>query len=180
MLKRLLILILVVVVLLVSLAAKTYRVASSSMTPTLLKKDWILVDKLTYRFKDPVRGDVIAFQYPVDETKVFLFRIIGIPGDTIEIKDKVVSVNDVPLQDESYTQRVDPGIIDGRINPRDNHGPLTVPQDVYFVMGDNRDQSLDSRFWGFVKREKIVGKAKMIYWSESEAHRWDRIGNSIH
>ncbi len=178
MVKRLLIL--GVVVLLGSQVGKGYLLVSGSMTPTILKRENILVDKLTYHFKDPVRGDVVLFQYPEDETKVWVKRIIGAPGDTIEIKDKVVSVNGTPLQDESFTQRVDPGIIDGRINPRDNHGPITVPPDSYFVMGDNRDQSLDSRFWGFVKREKIVGKAKMIYWSEGEAPRWDRIGNSIH
>jgi len=178
MLKQLLIL--GVVVLLGSQVGKGYQMVATSMAPTILKDDHILVDKLTYHFKDPVRGDVVLFQYPEDETKVWVKRIIGAPGDTIEIKNKVVSVNGTPLQDESFTQRVDPGIIDGRINPRDNHGPITVAPDSYFVMGDNRDQSLDSRFWGFVKREKIVGKAKMIYWSESEAPRWDRIGNSIH
>jgi signal peptidase I len=104
----------------------------------------------------------------------------------IEIRNKQVIINGERLIDKDYTQRVDPGIIDGRINPRDNLGPLTVPPDSYFVMGDNRDQSLDSRFWGFVKMNKIKGRAFLVYWSWDgqgswvDWVRWDRIGKGIH
>ncbi|TAJ28818.1 MAG: signal peptidase I, partial [Nitrospirae bacterium] len=136
-------------------------------------------------FGQPERGDVIVFRYPEDEDKDFIKRIVGLPGDQIEIRNKTVSVNGVPLDDRAYTQRIDPGVIDGVINPRDNFGPVTVPENAYFVMGDNRDQSLDSRFWGFVRAEKIKGRAFRIYWSWSgqgdwkQWVRWDRFGLAI-
>ena len=181
------------------------------MIPTLLIGDHILVSKLAYGFqlpKDcefqlafppvtcysssivlefdpPQRGDVIVFRYPEDEHKDFIKRVVGTPGDVIEIKHKQVIINGEPFIDKDFTQRVDPGIIDGRINPRDNFGPITVPPESYFVMGDNRDQSLDSRFWGFVKMNKIKGRAFLVYWSWNgqgewtDWVRWNRIGKSI-
>ena len=136
-------------------------------------------------FDKPQRGDVIVFRYPDDEEKDFIKRIVGTPGDVIQIRNKVVYVNDERLKDEAFTQRIDPGIIDQRINPRDNFGPVTVPPDSYFVMGDNRDQSLDSRFWGYVKFHKIKGRAFMVYWSWNghgswvDWVRWDRIAKFI-
>ena len=136
-------------------------------------------------FGTPQRADVIVFRYPEDEEKDFIKRIIGLPGDTIEIRNKTVFVNGDPLNDKTFTQRIDPGNIDRHVNPRDNFGPITVPDKSYFVMGDNRDQSLDSRFWGFVSYDKIKGKAFRIYWSwsgeESWARwvRWQRIGQAI-
>lgn len=141
--------------------------------------------KTVIRFSDPQRGDVIVFRYPEDEEKDFIKRIVGLPGDVVEIKRKTVFINGTPLDDKGYTQRVDPGVIDPHINPRDNFGPVTVPPQSYFVMGDNRDQSLDSRFWGFVSADKIKGKAFRIYWSWSGADsiprwvRWERIGQGI-
>jgi signal peptidase I len=191
---------------------QAFKIPSGSMIPTLLIGDHILVSKLTYglqwpgdckphwsfppvtcyrtitlvNFGKPERGDVIVFRYPEDEDKDFIKRIIGVPGDTIEIRNKVVRVNGALLHDSGYAQRVDPGIIDGTINPRDNFGPVTVPEGAYFVMGDNRDQSLDSRFWGYVREEKIRGKAFRIYWSWSgqgtwkDWVRWERIGKAIH
>ena len=190
---------------------QAFKIPSGSMIPTLLIGDHILVSKMAYGFQwptdckfhvsfppvtcysssilwefgTPQRGDIIVFRYPEDEEKDFIKRIIGLPGDTIHTKNKVVYINGKPLRDESYTQRIDPGIIDGRINPRDNFGPITVPQESYFVMGDNRDQSLDSRFWGFVKMDKIKGRAFMSYWSWNgqgswvDWVRWDRIGKLI-
>lgn len=190
---------------------QAFKIPSGSMIPTLQIGDHILVNKLSYGlqwptdchfklsvppatcytsntigdFGDPERGDVIVFRFPEDEDKDFIKRIIGVPGDTIEIINKVVHVNGKPLDDEAYTQRVDPGIIDGKINHRDNFGPVTIPEKSYFMMGDNRDQSLDSRFWGFVSEDKIRGKAFRIYWSWSghgdwtQWVRWERLGQKI-
>jgi len=121
----------------------------------------------------PERGDIIVFMFPEDESKDFIKRLIGLPGDRVEVRNKTVYINDKPLI-ESYTQHVDPKVLPHQSQPRDNFGPLTVPPDSYFVIGDNRDQSLDSRFWGFVKREKIKGKAFLIYWS------WDGRGDLTH
>ncbi len=190
---------------------QAFKIPSGSMIPTLLIGDHILVSKLAYGiqlpqdcefqmafppltcysstmvmdFDPPKRGHVIVFRYPEDENKDFIKRVIGTPGDVIEIHNKTIIINGEPFNDKDFTQRVDPGIIDGRINPRDNFGPITVPADSYFVMGDNRDQSLDSRFWGFVKMHKIKGRAFMVYWSWNgqgawtDWVRWNRIGKSI-
>jgi signal peptidase I len=190
---------------------QAFKIPSGSMIPTLLIGDHILVSKLAYgiqlpkdcefqmafppvtcfsstivmNFDPPQRGDVIVFRFPEDENKDFIKRLIGTPGDVIEIHNKNVLVNGEAFVDKEFTQRVDPGIIDGRINPRDNFGPITVPADSYFVMGDNRDQSLDSRFWGFVKMDKIKGRAFLVYWSWdgqgswTDWVRWNRIGKSI-
>ena len=190
---------------------QAFKIPSGSMIPTLLIGDHILVSKLSYgiqwptdckfqigfppvncyasytlvEFGDPQRGDIIVFRFPEDEEKDFIKRIVGTPGDTVQIKNKVVLVNGAPLNDKAFTQRIDPGIIDGTINPRDNFGPVTVPQGAYFVMGDNRDQSLDSRFWGYVREEKIRGKAFRIYWSWNgqgnwtDWVRWERLGKAI-
>ena len=190
---------------------QAFKIPSGSMIPTLLIGDHILVSKLSYgiqwpseckfsagfppincyasqaliEFGKPERGDIIVFRFPEDEEKDFIKRIVGTPGDTVQLRNKAVLVNGVELNDKSFTQRIDPGVIDGSINSRDNFGPVTVPEDSYFVMGDNRDQSLDSRFWGFVREDKIRGKAFRIYWSWSgqgqmmEWVRWDRIGKAI-
>lgn len=190
---------------------QAFKIPSGSMIPTLLIGDHILVSKLSYgvqwpsdckfqialpplncyasntliEFGKPQRGDIIVFRFPEDEEKDFIKRIVGTPGDTVQVKNKVVLVNGTPLDDKGFTQRIDPGIIDGTINPRDNFGPVTVPEGAYFVMGDNRDQSLDSRFWGYVREEKIRGKAFRIYWSWSgqgqwkDWVRWERFGKAI-
>lgn len=190
---------------------QAFKIPSGSMIPSLQIGDHILVNKLAYGiqipgdcefemsllpvtcyssdlmvdFGPPERGDVIVFRYPEDEQKDFIKRIIGVPGDAVQIRNKIVYVNGEPFQDATFTQRVDPGIIDGRINPRDNYGPVTVPPHSYFVMGDNRDQSLDSRFWGYVREHKIKGRAFLVYWSWNgqgslmEWVRWNRIGKII-
>ncbi len=190
---------------------QAFKIPSGSMIPTLLIGDHILVSKLSYGFQwpsdcrfhlsfppvtcyasqtvlpfsSPKRGDVIVFRYPEDEEKDFIKRIVGLPGDTVEIKNKTVYINGQAFDDTAFTQRVDPGLIDGLINPRDNFGPVTVPDDAYFVMGDNRDQSLDSRFWGYVRDTKIKGKAFRIYWSWNgqgnwtQWVRWGRLGKAI-
>ena len=169
-----------------------YKIPAGSMIPTLLTGDHIYVDKLIYRAGErPQRGDIIVFKFPEDETKDFVKRIVGIPGDAIEIRNKQVILNGAPIDDHDYTQRIDPRIIDRLGNPRDNFGPITVPDNSYFVLGDNRDQSLDSRFWGYVEASKIKGKATVIYWSwsglgersvmeeRSDWVRWGRIGQRI-
>lgn len=190
---------------------QAFKIPSGSMIPTLLIGDHILVSKLSYglqwptdcnmlmsfppvncytsttvvTFGKPQRGDIVVFRFPEDEEKDFIKRIVGLPGDTIQLRNKVVLVNGQPLDDKAFTQRIDPGVIDSTINPRDNFGPVTVPEGSYFVMGDNRDQSLDSRFWGYVREEKIRGKAFRIYWSWNgqgnwtEWVRWERFGKAI-
>ena len=162
---------------------EAHKIPSGAMVPTLLPGDHILVDKIMYRFTDPRRKDVITFLYPEDESKTFVKRIIGLPGETITIRNKVVSINGEDIKDNDYTQRIDPGVINGQISHRDNFGPVTVPQNAYFVLGDNRDQSLDSRFWGFLEREKIVGRVAIIYWSLEPTDlqvRWLRLGQPVH
>lgn len=120
--------------------------------------------------KEPKRGDVVVFAFPQDTSKDFVKRCIGVPGDKIEIKDKILYVNDVK-QNEPYVIHLDdlnypadmPFLPDGLKN-RDNFGPVVVPKDHFFVMGDNRDQSYDSRFWGFLQRDYLKGKAIYKFW----------------
>jgi signal peptidase I len=169
-----------------SFIVKAYKIPAGGMIPTLLVGDHVYVDKLIYRIaRDPERGDVIVFRFPEDENKDFIKRVIGLPGDTIEIRNKTVYVNGTPLEDSAFAQHTDPLVHDGRASPRDNFGPVTVPDNAYFVLGDNRDHSLDSRFWGHVGASKIRGKATIIYWSwggqgiMSEGIRWARIGQRI-
>ncbi|MBI5407361.1 MAG: signal peptidase I [Nitrospirae bacterium] len=172
---------------------QAFKIPSGSMIPTLKIGDHILVNKFIYGtklpftdriiipLKRPNRGDIIVFKFPDDEKKDFIKRVIGLPGDMVEIKGKKVSINGTPI-DDSYAVHSDPMLYPSGIQPRDNFGPLTVPQDSYFVMGDNRDFSLDSRYWGFVKLNKIKGKAFIIYWSwngEERWVRWERIGMLI-
>ncbi|PIP36941.1 MAG: signal peptidase I [Desulfobacterales bacterium CG23_combo_of_CG06-09_8_20_14_all_51_8] len=172
---------------------QAFKIPSGSMKDTLLIGDHILVNKFIYGVtlpfvgtriipvSDPQRGDIIVFRYPEDPDKDFIKRLIAVPGDTVEIRNKKVYVNHQPISADAckYT---DPRVLDGDINPRDNLKPLTVPSDGYFVMGDNRDNSYDSRFWGFVSRKAIKGKAFIIYWSwdsEDFGVRWKRIGSIL-
>jgi signal peptidase I len=178
---------------------QAFKIPSGSMIPTLQIGDHILVNKFIYGvkipylnktiipYKDPKTGDIIVFQYPVEPDKDFIKRVIGCPGDVVLVKNKKVFVNDVPFNHDPGTF-TDMHVISGQINPRDNFGPITVPAGSYFVMGDNRDNSYDSRFWGFVNESQIRGKALIIYWSwNSEGSwdidnffvRWNRIGSSI-
>jgi len=180
---------------------QAFKIPSGSMIPTLQIGDHILVSKFIYGIRLPFtdfvmipitrpgRGDIIVFRFPKDEKKDFIKRVIGIEGDKIEVKDKALYVNDVK-QSEAYINRGEDAISRRRIPGRDNFGPVIVPPNAYFVMGDNRDHSLDSRFWGFVDFSKIKGEAFLIYWSwDKEGHgvdwlkgwgRWDRIGKILH
>lgn len=173
---------------------QAFKIPSGSMKPTLLVGDWLLVNKFIYGVKlpflrstlipvsKPERGDTIVFIYPLDRSKDFIKRVIGIAGDTVEVRDKKVYINEKPL-DDPYGVHTDNLVIPKTIQPRDQFGPVKVPDGTVFVMGDNRDQSYDSRFWGFVDLKDILGKAFIIYWSwDSGGHspRWDRLGKWIH
>ncbi len=173
---------------------QAFKIPSGSMIPTLDIGDHILVNKFIYGttipftddrilvFEKPKRGDIIVFKFPVDHKRDFIKRVIGVEGDRIEIRNKVVYVNGKPLN-EPYVIHNDNGVEPGWAEPRDNLGPFIVPKGKVFVMGDNRDQSYDSRFWGYVDVNKeILGKAFIIYWSWSSNRHWirfDRIGKLI-
>ncbi len=139
------------------------------MESNLLIGDHLLVNKFVYGlssaslakflpYKEPKRGDVIVFKYPNNPEVAYVKRLIGMPGDKVEMVGRTVYVNGQPLA-EPYTQYIDPGSIYARF------GPYVVPQNHYFAMGDNRDNSQDSRFWGSVPRDYMLGKALVIYWS---------------
>ncbi|CAM2058086.1 Signal peptidase I [Desulfovibrionales bacterium] len=169
---------------------QAFKIPSGSMLETLQIGDHLLVNKIVYgikmpmtekflwRFTEPQYEDIIVFEYPLDQNKDFIKRIVGLPGDTIEIRNKDLYRNGQKVS-ELYTQHTDPRIIAG---PRDNKAPITVPQDKFFVMGDNRDESHDSRFWGFVDRGKIKGRAWILYWSWQGFNfiSWNRIGHFVH
>ncbi len=146
------------------LLLQTYQIPSESMVGTLLKGDFILLNRLAYIFSAPERGDVVVFEYPLDPSKDFIKRVIGTPGDKIELKDKTIYVNGV-AQPESYKQVNGMVPMPGELSSKDNFAQFTVPADKYFMMGDNRDNSYDSRFWGFVDKSAIKGHAVLIYWS---------------
>jgi signal peptidase I len=160
-----------------------FELPAKSMTPTLLSGDHILIDtSVSWNGRGLERGDIIVFLFPEDETKKFVKRVIGLPGEIIHIRRKTVYVNGIALDDSAYAQRIDPGFLDEQVNPRDTFGPVTVPAESYFVMGDNRDQSLDSRFFGYVQRSKVLGKLLFVYWSwdqEETRVRWERMGKRI-
>ncbi|MCD6452654.1 MAG: signal peptidase I [Acidobacteria bacterium] len=151
---------------------QSFKIPTGSMEDTLLIGDHIIANKMIFaptRFsferkilpvRDIKRGDVIVFRYPVDPNWNFVKRVIGLPGDKIEIKDRVVYVNDKPLS-EPYVVHKFPYLT----TMGDNYGPVVVPKGCYFVLGDNRDNSRDSRYWGFVPRSLIRGRAFIIYWS---------------
>ncbi len=181
---------------------QAFKIPSGSMKSTLLVGDHILVNKFIYgirlpivnkeliHIKDPKRFDIVVFQYPVDPTKDFIKRVIGLPGDTVQIKDKQVYVNN-QLLTEPYITHSDNKVLPANISPRDNMAPIVVPSNSLFVMGDNRDESYDSRFWKFVDMNDLRGEAFIIYWSwnsdgeatlsPSESYvRWNRIGKLLH
>jgi len=169
----------------IGLAVKTniiqaFRFPSGSMEPTVLIGDHILVDRRDAA-KNPNRGDLIVFQYPKDPAKDFVKRVVAIGGDKVEIKDKVLYVNGNEVK-EPYVSHQETNMIPASQNPRDNYGPQVIPNDSYFVLGDNRDKSYDSRFWGAVSKDKVKGTVKNLYWSWDKAKftiRWNRIGMKV-
>lgn len=168
---------------------QAFKIPSGSMKDTLAIGDQILVskfsygvkipfmDKVVWRHDDPEREDIVVFIYPEDPSKDFIKRIVGLPGDKVEIRNKQLYVNDEPVT-RPYERHADPGY--NRL--RDNYGPKVVPPESYLCLGDNRDESHDGRFWGFVPRTYLRGRAAIIYWSwdgERSRIRWDRIGKLI-
>jgi len=179
---------------------KAFKIPSGSMKTTLLIGDHLLVNRIIYginipyidkyiiKFKRPARGDIIVFKWPRDESKDFIKRVIGIEGDTVQIKDDILYINDEKVKTEYIEEYNDDVLndavmysetLDGKehfiLDQKKEHedfGPVTIPENSVFVMGDNRDNSLDSRYWGFVSLNKIKGKALIIYWAWPQ---WKRI-----
>ncbi|NNL75760.1 MAG: signal peptidase I, partial [Desulfobacterales bacterium] len=140
-------------------------------------------------FKEPKHGDIVVFKFPLEPEKDFIKRVVGLAGDKVEIRNKQVFVNDIKA-DSSFAQFTDsfmvPGCSPGSRKDaqchKDNFGPIKVPENQLFVMGDNRDQSFDSRFWGFVDLKTVSGEAFIIYWSWDNNNfgiRWKRIGKML-
>lgn len=173
---------------------EAFKIPSGSMEPTLEIGDHLLVNKFIYGiripftsihlfpWKSPQRGDVIVFIFPLEPEKDFIKRVIGIGGDTVSIVNKKLYINGVEVPDPHAVYRKDMALL-GDNQKLDNFGPVTVPEGSLFVMGDNRDQSFDSRFWGFVPLKDVLGKAFTIYWSwngQESTVRWNRLGHLIY
>lgn len=154
------------------LGIKAYTNPSGSMLPTLLVRDNIVVDLNYYRKRTPQKGDIVVFKYPEDPSREFIKRVIATENDVIESRDKAIYINGSTIS-EPYIQHVDKEIKAN--DKRDNFGPLSVPKGKVFVMGDNRDQSYDSRFWGYVDNTQIRGKVLYFYWSKQR----DKIGREL-
>lgn len=181
---------------------QAFKIPSGSMLPTLQIGDHLLVNKFLYGIKvpftgtlmipikDPKHGDVVVFRFPEDRKVDYIKRVIGVPGDKIEIKNKSLVINGTKIEDP-HGHFTSAESLPAGMSPKDNFGPITVPQDKIFVMGDNRDNSYDSRFWGYVDQSDVLGKAIIIYWSwdikkpllsadRLGSIRWDRLANIIH
>ena len=185
---------------------QAFKIPSGSMKPTLLVGDHLLVSKFSYGIRipyrvfgiylpgggttlipisSPKRGDVVVFVFPEDHSKDFIKRVIGLPGETVEVKDKTILINGKPIRDPWGVYK---GHQAGQIGGiQDHFGPVKVRDGAYFVMGDNRDHSYDSRFWGFVDKKFVEGRALILYWSWNhlarsftDKVRWDRIGKVIY
>ena len=178
-----------------------FKIPSESMVPTLLVGDYIFVSKFIYGVKNPFNGatlipistpkanDIIVFQYPRDHSLDYIKRVIAVAGDKVEIREKQIFINDKLFED--IHGEYDPGVDIRAIAPRDTFGPVTVPPHSLFVMGDNRDNSEASRYWGFVDLNEVRGEAWGIYWSwdmrlplfspaRLQSIRWNRIGSILH
>jgi signal peptidase I len=157
---------------------QAFKIPTGSMEPNLLVGDHLLVNKFVFApatsgiermilpMRDIRRGDVVVFKFPEEPERDFIKRVIGLPGDTIEVRNRQVLINGSPIQ-EPYAHYLFPVGDDeaGGFDVRARYGPVTVPADHYFMMGDNRDNSQDSRYWGFLPAHYVKGRALMIYWS---------------
>ncbi|MFH1892750.1 MAG: signal peptidase I [Candidatus Zixiibacteriota bacterium] len=144
---------------------QAYRVESGSMEDTMETGDFVFVNKFIYHFRNPVPGDVIVFEYPLNPSRDFIKRVVAVEGQIVEIKSKQLFVDGQPVPDPVGAKHIDSRIIPSELSTRDHFGPKQVPPGQYFVMGDNRDDSRDSRFWGFVDLSKIKGKSMIVYFS---------------
>lgn len=174
---------------------QAFKIPSGSMLETLQIGDHILVNKFIYgvkipftdgkdlvSIKDPEKGDIVVFKYPEDPSKDFIKRVIATGGDTLEIINKKLYVNDKLVIGEEYAIHKSNKIYSAMVSSRDNLRKISVPENKLFVMGDNRDNSHDSRFWGFVDLKALKGKAFIIYWSWNKSQfgvRWNRIGDIL-
>ena len=158
---------LVLALILRTFVVQAFWIPSGSMVPTLLPGDRVLVAKFWYWFQEPKRGQIMVFKYPVDPQRDFVKRIVGLPGDVIEVRDGVVIVNGTSLSEPYVRNRDMFTLTESPVFPKI---PFTVPKDSFFVMGDNRPNSQDSRFWGFVPMQNVRGPAFVRYWP------LDRIG----
>jgi signal peptidase I len=195
---------------------QAFKIPTGAMEPTILIGDRLLVVKWAYGWREPLfghvisegrqpkRGEIVVFRFPEDRSRAFLKRCIGLPGETVEVRGRTVLIDGSPLREpyvrflKPYGSAVpDPDLFDNR----DNWGPERVPVGQYFVLGDNRDNSRDSRFWGFLPQEDLLGRAALVYWSDEatreERHRsgssqsvkeglspfsrvrWDRVGRLL-
>jgi signal peptidase I len=192
----------IVIAILIALFIRTFivqafNIPSGSMEPTLLPGDYILVNKFIYgiripymnikifSYNEPKRGDVIVFIYPKDRSKDFIKRVIGMQGETVQIIGGKIYIDNTLISDPwgYFDEKVAPDFIAAV----ENFGPVLVPEGSLFVMGDNRNRSEDSRFWGFLPLNNVLGKSFIIYFSwDREAEdlsgkvRWSRIGKLIH
>ena len=142
-------------VLIVTFGFQVARVEGQSMAPTLEDQDRLIVNKLGYRIGDPRRGDIVMLYYPVDPSKSFVKRVIAEEGDQVRIVDGQVYVNDIPLNDD---------YVPLEYRSHDDWGPKVIPPGYYFVMGDHRNNSSDSRHWGYVPKKYIIGKVQLRWW----------------
>ena len=150
---------------LVNAATGRYRVQGHSMMPTMKEGEYLIINKLSYYLDNPERGDIIVLHYPRDRTREYIKRIIGLPGDTVEIENGRVIVNGITLNE--------PYIADAP----NYTGRWVVPKDNYFVLGDNRNNSSDSHSWAYLPRSDIVGKAWLVYWPYDE---WQLVPHHEH
>ena len=182
---------------------QAFKIPTGSMEPNLLVGDHLLVNKFIFSpsvsglerallpNRDIRRGDIIVFKFPEEPDRDFIKRVIGLSGDTIELRDKKLYVNGAAV-DEPFAHFLTPPPAQGQGKPwdlRESYGPVTVPDAHLFMMGDNRDNSQDSRFWGFLPRSYVKGRALVIYWSFDEEAgapaatlariRWNRLLNQI-
>jgi len=156
----------IVISVLLALIVRTYivqafRIPSGSMEDTLLVGDFLLVSKFLYRFTEPAPGDVVVFKYPLDLKRDFIKRCVAVEGQMVEIRGKALFVDGKPVPNPPRSKFVD----HASVNLRDNYGPVRVPAGHVFVLGDNRDNSRDSRYWGFLNKKLVKGKAFVLYWS---------------
>jgi len=196
----------IIVAVILALVIRTYvlqafKIPSGSMLPTLQIGDHLLVNKFIYGTKIPFKdsrvlawkvikkGDIVVFKFPKDRSIDYIKRVVGTAGDTVEVLNKKVLINGEAV-DDSNAHFTSSSILPALVGPRDNYGPVKIPQGKIFVMGDNRDNSYDSRFWGFVDKNDVLGKALVIYWSwnikeriftmeRMSSIRWNRLGNII-